>query len=253
MKFENLGYASFHYIRRGRCQIKMGDIVHELSSGDLLFIGRGDDHTLYNATPGGPGNPITILLCGYFHFDETTLSPLMLTALPHLLILDQDKIESRPWLKSTLEHISTEFQQLPPGADLVVDKLTEVLLVELIRCQLDSTTVSSLVASVFDSRIAPALELMHTEPEKPWSLKTLAEEVAMSRSAFANLFRKTVGQTMFQYLTEIRLRKSKQLLARTDYPIDRVAELVGYGSGLAFARMFKTMTGISPGRYRKGD
>ena len=251
MKFENRDYASFHYIRRGHCQIRMGDVTHELSTGDLLFIGRRDDHTLFNPTPGGPGNPVTVLLCGYFRFDENAVSRLMLTALPKLLILDQDSIEKRHWLKSTLEHLSAEFQQSPPGADLVVDKLTEVLLVELIRSQLDTSPGNSLSGAVFDGRIAPVLELMHQHPEKPWSLESLAAEASMSRSAFANHFRDMVGQPMFQYLTELRIRKAKQLLKTTDNSIDSVAQAVGYGSALSFSRVFKNAVQNSPGKYRK--
>lgn len=251
MRFENRDYSSFHYVRRGHCKVKMGQAVHDVSAGDLLFIGRGDDHMLFNSTSAGESKPVTVLLCGYFRFDTDSLSRLLLTALPKLLILDQDQIESRPWLRSVLEQISSEYRESPPGADLVVDKLTEVLLVELVRCQIDQSPSGSLAAAVFDSRISLVLELMHKAPEQAWSLENLAEKATMSRSAFARHFREVTGQTMFQYLTELRIRKSKALLTGTEYPLEKIAELVGYGSALAFSRVFKQLTGEAPGRFRR--
>ena len=53
------------------------------------------------------------------------------------------------------------------------------------------------------------------------------------------------------YLTEYRIRLSKELLRREDYSIAKVAELVGFEDNLYFSRIFKKRTGYSPSAYRE--
>ena len=52
---------------------------------------------------------------------------------PSLTIVREEELQKHPWLKSTLDQLSAEYMSQKPGAQLVVNKLTEVVLVELIR------------------------------------------------------------------------------------------------------------------------
>ena len=53
------------------------------------------------------------------------------------------------------------------------------------------------------------------------------------------------------YLTELRVNKSKELLCRDDLSVQDVAELVGYRNLKYFSRLFKKITGVSPSDYKK--
>ena len=57
-----------------------------------------------------------------------------------------------------------------------------------------------------DPQISHALQMIHADPGKPWTVATLASEVAMSRSAFAERFRATVGLAPMGYLADWRLQ-----------------------------------------------
>ncbi len=134
---------------------------------------------------------------------------------------------------------------------MVVDKLTEVLIVELIRINFGRSERSGFTGALLDKQISQALELLHAAPEKSWTLDTLASKVAMSRAAFAKRFKERVGQTMFEYLTALRMQRAQMLLRQSDLPLYTVANRVGYQSDLAFTKAFKRLLGVTPTIYRK--
>ena len=75
----------------------------------------------------------------------------------------------------------------------------------------------------------------------------------MSRAAFAKRFRELVGHPMFEYLTNLRVQRAKELLQDTQMPLYEVASRVGYDSDMSFTKAFKKRTGVTPTRYRKSS
>ncbi len=73
----------------------------------------------------------------------------------------------------------------------------------------------------------------------------------MSRAALAKRFKELVGQTMFEYLTDLRMQRARVMLADSVKPIHEVANSVGYESDLAFTKVFKKRSGMTPTRFRK--
>jgi len=253
MDFENTESASIHLVRRGECWVTAGDRIDRLGPGDLVFIEQGRDHVLASQPPGKSapaGTAGTLLLCGYCKFADDTGNPL-LDIFPSLTIVREEEILKRPWLKSTLDQLSSEYLSQQPGAELVVNKLTEVVLVELIRIDFGREDVSSFVQALSDTQISRALQHMHNSPQISWTLEKLAAEIGMSRAAFAKRFRSLVGRPMFEYLTALRVQRAKEFLRETNLPMYEIASRVGYQSDLAFAKTFKKRTGTTPNRYRK--
>jgi AraC-like DNA-binding protein len=254
---EKVNYSSaFHYVRRGQCWISFSGEDYLLGPGDLVFIGRGDDHILSSSKQNEAVDRVesfdrpTHLLCGYFSFRDPIPSPLD-EALPPILVLRSDEIAELSWLKNTLEHLSSEYDSQTPGAMVVVNKLTEVVLVELIRFHINKLDSNNFIAALFDKQIGKALKLIHLQPELSWTLDLLASEVAMSRATFARRFKGMVGQPMFQYLTSVRMRIASDLLRNSQKPVADIAEAVGYISDMAFTKVFKELNGATPIAWRK--
>jgi len=253
MEFKDRSSASFHLVRRGECWVTSGDHSDVLGPGDLVFIEPGRDHVLASQPPGRDptsGEARTLLLCGYCDFTRETGTPL-LDVFPSLTIVREDELLKHPWLKGTLDQLSAEYMSQQPGADLVVNKLTEVVLIELIRINFGRGGQSQFIAALSDKGIAKALQILHNNPEAAWTLEKVATEIGMSRAAFARKFKNLVGQPMFEYLTRLRVQRAKELLNETRLPLYEVANRVGYESDLAFTKTFKKHVGITPTRYRK--
>lgn len=83
------------------------------------------------------------------------------------------------------------------------------------------------------------------------SLVKVAEFVGLNDKYFTTRFTKETGETFSNYLTGIRLLKSKELLKSTNFKVYEIAEMVGYQNVEHFNRMFKKSNGISPAQYRK--
>lgn len=253
MDFENTTSASFHLVRRGECWVMAGDRKERLGPGDLVFLEPGLDHVLASHAPDQqpPDDAATLLLCGYCEFMEETGTPL-LDVFPSLTVVREEEILKHPWLKSTLDQLSTEYLSQQPGAELVVNKLTEVVLVELIRINFGrDDNRSRFIQALSDKKISKALRHLHNEPQIAWTLEKMAQEVGMSRAAFAKRFKDMVGQPMFEYMTSLRIQKAKELLQETRLPLYEISSRVGYESDLAFTKTFKKHTGTTPTRYRK--
>jgi len=253
MDFEDTKSASFHLVRRGECWVMSGERTECLGPSDMVFIEPGRDHVLASHPPGQEPSPSevgTLLLCGYCNFAEESGTPL-LDVFPSLTIVREEEILKHPWLKSTLDQLSTEYMSQQPGAELVVNKLTEVVLVELIRINFGRDDKNRFIVALSDKQIAKALKNLHSNPHIAWTLENLASDIGMSRAAFAKRFKSLVGQPMFEYLTALRVQRARELLMDTKLPLYEVASRVGYESDLAFTKMFKKHTGTTPIRYRK--
>lgn len=83
------------------------------------------------------------------------------------------------------------------------------------------------------------------------SLKSVADYVGLNEKYFSTVFTQKTGSTFRDYLTEIRMEKAKQLLKTTDMKVYEICDCIGYNNVEHFNRMFKKMTDVSPGTYRK--
>lgn len=239
--FSGLEDASFHMIRRGACWASVDGRIEKLDAGDLIFVGPGIDHVLTSESLQEGMNDLdadTMLLCGSFSFSRASTTPL-LDVFPRVTIVrDKDFVE-HPWLRSTFDQLSAEYLSQGPGSELIVNKLTEIVLVELIRINFGREKASPFLEALNDKRISRALQMLHDNPEKNWTLEGVAAQIGMSRAAFASRFTSLVGRPMFGYLTDLRMQRAQELLQESLLPVYDIAELSGYESERAFTLAFK--------------
>ncbi|MDJ0709021.1 MAG: AraC family transcriptional regulator [Woeseiaceae bacterium] len=249
-EFKGTKRAGFHMIRRGECWATVGERTEYLGPGDLIFLGPGVDHVLSSDPPEGKGSGArTLLLCGYCDFVAETPTPL-LDVIPDLTVVRNEELVRHPFLKGTFDQLSAEYMARGPGSELIVNKLTEVVLVELIRINFCREEGSPFLMALNDKSVSKALHQLHERPEKNWTIGELAQSSNSSRAAFAKRFKDLVGETVFQYLTSLRMQRAKALLRDTALPVYEIAQRSGYESDLAFAKAFKKQVGQTPRQFR---
>ncbi len=86
--------------------------------------------------------------------------------------------------------------------------------------------------------------------DRPLSLRELAAQESMSIRTFTRRFREEVGASPLQWLTQQRIERARQLLERTDFPIDRIARDVGFGTAASLRQRLQAAIGLSPSAYR---
>lgn len=83
-----------------------------------------------------------------------------------------------------------------------------------------------------------------------FTLKEVCGKYHISEAYFSNLFTKTAGVGLMNYIMEIRVEKAKDLLLQTDKRINDIAMAVGYEDTRYFAKVFRKIAGESPSDYR---
>jgi len=132
------------------------------------------------------------------------------------------------------------------GAQSVVNRLGEVLMVRLLRSQIElGATEAGLLAGLADPRLSRAIVALHDHPGRLWSNGDLAAEAGLSLSRFSELFAAEVGETPMGYLRRWRLTLAHQDLARGDR-VEAVARRYAYGSPEGFTRAFRKAYGVVP-------
>jgi AraC-like DNA-binding protein len=94
---------------------------------------------------------------------------------------------------------------------------------------------------------------MHERPAHAWTLEELARVAGTSRSVLAERFQHMVGTSPMQYLTQWRMVLAANLLARSNAPLARIAEDVGYQTDTAFSRAFRREYGEPPAAWRRSQ
>ncbi|UFJ39448.1 AraC family transcriptional regulator [Brevibacillus humidisoli] len=102
-----------------------------------------------------------------------------------------------------------------------------------------------------DQAIQLTLDYMEQNYRLPITREKLAGMAGMSADYFSRVFKKKLGQTPMEYLTEVRIRQAKQLLLQSHDSFRSIAQRVGYSDEFYFSRKFKAATGDSPKAYVK--
>lgn len=249
-RFRDEKRSSFHVVRRGACRLVWSGGAELLEEGDLVLVKSGFPHSLSSIGNDPQASRPTTMLCGYCCFHATPAAP-VIDALPPILMLRAAEIGPTSWLAGTIRQLSDTYLQRSGGKEVVVDRLTEILMIELIHMQVEKRSPDGYQLAMSDPQISRALRLLQSQPEVPWTIGRLAERVALSRAAFAKRFKARLGMTVFQYLTRIRIHRAQLLLRTSRESLSNIAHQVGYGSDLTFSKAFKRATGTTPGRFRK--
>jgi AraC-like DNA-binding protein len=266
--------AAFHAITDGTAVLR----VHEqpsirLMPGDMVLLPAGTAHTLASG-PGartepfdhlaaeqalavggeltiGTGTAQTRLLCASYHQDPAVTTPL-LTLLPDVLHIPASR--ANPGLDATLRLLSYELGQPQPGAAAVLNRLVDILLVQILRIWLTTSASparpASWLSALTDPVAGAALATLHTQPERPWTVDALAAGIGVSRATLARRFLAKVGESPAAYLTRWRMDLAAQRLRDTDDTAATIARSLGYTSEYAFNRAFTRHRRTPPGRYR---
>jgi AraC-like DNA-binding protein len=280
----------FHAVAEGSC---WGGIVGEppapLHEGDVILFPQGDAHVM-SSTPGmrstrtakeflflppppqlpsalslrgsevttahldGGGRDRATIVCGFLGLDARPFNPL-LAALPRVLHVSGATLGSDSWVASFLRAAVVESNQRRPGGEAVLERMSEMLFVHVLRCYVDSLPPGEAgwLAGMRDPSVGHVLALLHERPDTPWTLERLADEAAMSRSTLHERFVHFIGQPPMQYLARWRIQVAARRLRDTKAKLLEVALGVGYESEAAFSRAFKRAVGVAPGAWRAGQ
>jgi len=258
---------SVHAVTRGRAWMWLDDPSNatELLPGEITLVRGGSPHYIAHESGADCLEPddfrvkyalnapvadhaATVFLCGAYQFSGDVGNGL-LEALPKSTTISYAIGEP---LYEVISIISRELLYSEPGQQTVLDRLLDVLLVLALRNDFrHSEKAPGWYSALANPRLRAALQAMHENPSRSWTVPELAEVSGLSRAAFAQSFRQSMGKAPLQYLTEWRMTLARDLLRTGNLTLANIALEVGYSSPYAFATAFRRHHGISPGVWRR--
>jgi AraC-like DNA-binding protein len=253
------GMAGFYVVVNGRCCLQLDGEEESmaLETGDLAVLLHGKSHWLHDnrqKTWNMPGDSSlhTTIVRGRFVWGKGEL-PSLLPQIPLVVHFRNENGRLVSWMTRIIQKINDESASKQPGARAIINHMAYVIFAQSVRACLtaDPPAGGQVMEYTHPRQIGQALYLLHNQPEEPWSLPLLARECGMSRSAFADEFKRATGKPPMTYLLEYRMKRACDLLSQSSLGIKEVSALVGYGSQPAFSNAFRRCTGLAPGVYRK--
>jgi AraC-like DNA-binding protein len=265
--------AAFHAVTEGTAWLaRPGAEPVELRAGDVLLLPGGAEHAVGSdpaavarTTPErfdaytleadgtvriGRDATRTHILCAHYEHDPIASAPVL------ALLPDVVHVRSGEGLDDTVRLIARELSGTHPASALLLARLVDVLLVQLLRAWLardddgpDAAPPSPLRA-VRDPVVGAAMAAIHADPARAWTTTALADATAVSRATLARRFPAVAGETPAAYLTRHRMDLSARRLRDTDESLEQIAHAAGYTSVYAFSRAFRRARAVPPGRYR---
>jgi AraC-like DNA-binding protein len=264
----------FHLVAAGRCRLQTADgKVSELTKGDVVLLPFTAQHRFWSGEPDafgygpdllapgpvngvgvvshGGGGEVTRLVCGFMESAELLAAPLF-RSLPPLLVEHTDGDPVSGMLAGTAAEILRQVDNAAPGTPFLLGRLMELLFVEVLRRHAERLPASAggILAAMRDPIVARAIQMLHQQPSRKWTIDELAAECGSSRSVLSERFNQLVGKPPIEYLTSWRIQLAAERLKSSPDTLARVGETVGYESEASFSRAFKREMGVSPGAWR---
>jgi AraC-like DNA-binding protein len=237
-----------------------------LRAGDFVIVPELNSFTMtseLSPPPGvvkrpletGPGifrlgpvdSPVEMrALVGHCRFDAPDRA-LLLSVLPQMIhVRGQDR------LTALVTMIYDETSAERPARAMILDRLLEVLMIEALRSGSSPDLPPGLVRGLSDPRLGVALHRINNAGDSSITVKGLAQQAGMSRSAFFERFKATLGCAPMEYAIRWRMAVARDLLMRGQLTNAEIAHQVGYGSASAFGMAFVRHWGMSPRAFIEG-
>lgn len=266
----------FHLIAEGGCTIETAAGERRyISAGDIVLLPFADTHRFWNGhvsqmafgpdlfRPGpidgmwridhGGGGVTTRMVCGFVESSEFLFAPIF-RSLPGLLVEQTEDGKISALITSTVREILNLAEAAAPGTELMLGRLMESLFLEVVRRYAARLppNATGWFAALNDTIVGRALEIVHGDPARRWTLDDLARAAGASRTVLAERFRAVLGQAPIEYVTSWRMQLAADRIRHSGDGLAAIAAEVGYESEAAFHRAFKRVTGVTPGQWRNG-
>jgi AraC-like DNA-binding protein len=265
--------AAFHAVTQGVAYLTVpGHATVRMMPGDVVLLPRGSAHTFASdrdvptvpfdrvayARSRQPGDVLKIgerpsptqVLCAFYAHNATTSIPLF-ALLPEVIYVPAEEGDGA--VARTVRLMADESARPGMASSTILDRLVDVLLIQVLRqwTRTHEFTQSSWLRGMTDPAVEAALNALHADPARDWTLEDLASTAGVSRATLSRRFTQLVGAPPNAYLTSWRMDLAAGRLRETDERAQDIGRAVGYTSEFAFSRAFSRAFGQPPRRYRE--
>lgn len=233
-------HTELFYIVGGKGQFLIQDQTFPVEANNLVIINPNVAHTEDSLN----AQPLEYIVLGIEGIELATNE----NSNGQFCILDH--FESAE-ISSCLRNILREMEQKGTGYEDVCQAFMEILIIRLMRST--SLAVQAEQEMVSGNRQCAAVRrYIDLHFKEPLTLDQLANEAHMNKFYLSHTFKREYGVSPINYMISRRIEESKYLLAETDLPLSRIAQLLGFSSLSYFSQVFRRSQAVSPMEYRQG-
>jgi AraC family transcriptional regulator, arabinose operon regulatory protein len=230
------------YTLAGEGRYRIGAQSYSCRSGDLFLLEPGAGHDYATATPAEAWEFYWVHFTPRAHWLQWLRLPQLA---PGLLALPIETPALRERLTQAFARLLRDRWGMGAWQEaLTANALEEVLIVA-------AQQQEKRQGRPFDPRIEAVLVLINQRFGERLTIADLAQNVALSPSRLAHLFKAQTGVSVMDLVLDLRLRQAARLLEFSGLTVGEIAHDVGFQSPFHFSRQFKRYFGQSPLAYRR--
>lgn len=240
------------YVKGGGMDVECeGQMIH-LEAEDIIVVNPNELHSCPHID-----TPLS-LYCVIFDVDilksrffDTSESKYIQPILQNSILFEND-LRQNSDLAGHIMRVCEELETKGRGYELAVKAEILYILVNLLRgCDVRILTNSEKEAKLKNnSRIRTAIDFIDNHYAEEIHVDEVAEAVFVSKFYLCKLFKKNLGQTVIQYVHDVRLGHARKLLEESDYSISQIASMVGFNDFNYFSRIYRRKMCETPSQTR---
>ena len=264
-----------HIVTQGQVYVHAPKLTQPLSlqTGDIAVMARGCLHSVsthedlkevrtvalahrwpLEGTKENTPAPQSSLISGAYQFWHTPVHPFF-DEMPDWLVLRPSEEPYASAVSHSMALLQSELTLRELGSETLVYGLLDVIFVllmrELLRRQGEGPRCWS--HAIQDPLVGKAVQAMHEDCARAWTLDSLAHHAGLSRTSLAERFREAMGNTPLNYLRTVRMQKAMAALSESERSLEQISQEVGYTDAFSFSKVFKRTTGVAPRDFRRQD
>lgn len=228
-------YHLVTFVQKGRGTFEIEDKVYQLRENQLFIIPAG----YWFRYTADSTNPWHYSWIGFLGIKSNFIYQ---AAEKHQFVYDcQDAAHYEAIIASILDSSDDTFSSFLKINGLMYSLLGDLTEEIGILNQTSNQQISTLARHFMDLHYHDQIQM-----------SDVAEFVGVHPNYLANVFKKETGSSPKHYLSNLRIKKAKELLLETNDSVTLISQSVGFTDSLSFSKFFKKETGLSPLHYRKG-
>lgn len=231
-------YWELTYVDKGILSTTVDGVEYELKQGDLIFYAPLQFHT-QSTLDKSSSSYLTINFKMDFNHNELLCNKVF-----------NVKRESYNAVKNLIEELSSDDIY---SSDLALCYLKQ-LIIQTLRLENSSSQskpTTHMQQAYENELLKDIIEFIHDNIEERMSVDMLCSNFCISTSMLHSLFKKNMNNTVKNYINELKLDRSKELIKNSSYSISDISDMLGFSSIHYFSKKFKAAYGISPTEYSK--
>jgi AraC-like DNA-binding protein len=247
--------AEFFYMAEGKALFQTDADYFLLQAGEAAFIDGGDIHAAFEWNG---------LACTYYAivFDPRLLESLSYDAVQESVYVPfrertrtfprhiQPDAEWKQELLRLVQAIIGVYETGNPGFHAAIKGYLYLMLAQIAEEGRAVNRSVSKASAAKNERLKKTLLYIQEHYDRPIQIKELAGRIPMSEGQFCRFFKSMTRQTPVEYLNAYRIKRSVELLRRTERKISDIALEVGFDHISYFVKVFRRIMKVTPSQYR---